>query len=99
MIDAVYCVRKHVAAISLHNGVVRQRNWQLGMDHNRLRSGLWLLQLAVRRATANGNPLPNVEFIVNPTDKTANFASGKQMGDKRGNRLRQVSILTLLCLH
>lgn len=92
-LDELYCIRKNVARVSVHNGVIRQENWQLSLDHNRLRSGMYLLHLAVLRARLRGRPVPDVELVVNPTDKTANFASGKQRSNKDGDRLRRTPLL------
>lgn len=90
MLDGLYCVRKHVARVSIdRDGAIRQENWQLSLDHNRLRSGMWLLQLAVRRAAILGRPIPPVELLLNPTDKTADFASGKKKNSPEALRLRQ----------
>lgn len=92
MLDGLYCIRKQVARVSIHKGELRQTNWQLTMDHNRLRSAFWLLQLALWRGEQRGDPLPDVEFIVNPTDKTAKFASGRQQGNAKGKLLRQTPL-------
>jgi len=92
MLDRLYCIRKQVARVSIVGGELRQTNWQLTMDHNRLRSSFWLIQIAMWRAEQRGAPLPDVEFVVNPTDKTAKFASGRQQGDAKGQKLRQTPL-------
>eukprot|EP00039_Didymoeca_costata_P005595 m.82816 g.82816 ORF g.82816 m.82816 type:complete len:451 (+) comp12889_c0_seq4:173-1525(+) len=92
MLDRLYCIRKQVARVSIVHSEIRQVNWQLTMDHSRLRSAFWFLHLAINRAKQRGNPIPDVEFIMNPTDKTSNFASGKQRTDKLGNELRQAPL-------
>lgn len=77
MLDQIYCTRKQVVRVSIVNGSLRQENWQLNMDHQRMFSSFWLLRLMIRRAKERGNPLPDVEFIANPNDKTSKFASGR----------------------
>ena len=92
MLDELYCIRKQVARVSIHKGRLSQQNWQLTMDHNRLRSAFWLLHRVIDRAAAQRNPIPDVEFVVNPTDKTSKFASGKQQKDSDGKRLRSAPL-------
>lgn len=93
MLDGLYCVRKQVARVRIWDGThLAQENWQLTMDHSRLRSSFWLLQLAMRRAMLAGRPFPDVEFIVNPTDKTSKFASGRQQTDSAGQALRKAPL-------
>lgn len=53
---------------------------------------MWLLQLAVRRAAAVGRPIPPVELLLNPTDKTADFASGAKKDSPEALRLRQTPL-------
>lgn len=92
-LDRLYCIRKQVSRVSIRNGELRQANWQLNMDHNRLRSSFWLIQLVLQRANQRGDPLPDVEMIVNPTDKTARFASGRQQKDEKGIALRSAPLM------
>ena len=54
MLDHLYCIRKQVARVSIHGGRIRQVNWQLNMDHNRLRSSFWLLRQTIDRAQQRG---------------------------------------------
>ena len=54
MLDHLYCIRKQVARVSIHGGKLRQVNWQLNMDHNRLRSSFWLLHMTIDRAQKRG---------------------------------------------
>lgn len=89
MLDNLYCVRKQVVRVSLQNGRLRQQNWQLTMDHTRLKSVFWLIKLAAARAQQLGRPLPPIEFIANPTDKTSFFA--------KGYSTRPVSHMPLFC--
>lgn len=93
MLDQLYCIRKQVSRVSIRNGELRQVNWQLNMDHNRLRSSFWLIQLVLQRAKQRNDPLPDVEMIVNPTDKTARFASGRQQTDAKGIELRSAPLM------
>lgn len=92
MLDEVYCIRKQVARVSIVDGKLRQENWQLTMDHSRLRATFWLLRQVIERASVRGEPLPDVEFIVNPTDKSARFASGRQQKSTDGDRLRSAPL-------
>eukprot|EP00049_Salpingoeca_infusionum_P020186 m.363641 g.363641 ORF g.363641 m.363641 type:complete len:482 (+) comp23347_c0_seq1:81-1526(+) len=76
MLDMLYCERKHVARISHVNGELRHGSWQLSMDLNRLRSSMWLMQVAILRAKDRGNPIPDFELVLNPTDKTSEYGIG-----------------------
>jgi hypothetical protein len=37
---------------------------------------MWLIQMAINRASARGKPLPPFELILNPTDKSSEFGTG-----------------------
>ena len=93
MLDRLYCIRKQVSRVSIRGGELRQANWQLNMDHNRLRSSFWLIQLVLQRSKQRNDPLPDVEMILNPTDKTARFASGRQQKDEAGIELRSAPLM------
>jgi hypothetical protein len=76
----LYCMRKQLARVSLVNGTVRVSAWQLTMDQNRVLQTLWLFKLASLRAASRGNPLPALELVLNPTDKTSDFGRGRFRG-------------------
>jgi hypothetical protein len=63
------------------------------MDFNRLRSSFWLIQLVLQRAAQRDDPIPDLEMVLNPTDKSAQFASGRQQSDKFGIELRSAPLM------
>lgn len=77
MLDNLYCIRKHTARISIVNGRLRIASYQLSMDYDRMLSVAWLIRATILRAQDRGDPIPDVEFLLNPTDKTSGFAKGR----------------------
>eukprot|EP01147_Barroeca_monosierra_P005763 gene5763-9016_t len=68
------CIRKAIR-ISVQNKEIRYTSWNLSNQHlHRVTCALWLIQIAALRASANGNPLPPLEFMMQPGDGTFSTA-------------------------
>lgn len=61
--------RRKALRVSVRGTELRHMAWNLpGMNLHRVASAVWLLQLTADRAAARGQPLPNVELMLQPGD-------------------------------
>ena len=70
------CIRKAIR-ISIHKHEVRHMAWNLPSWYaHRVASAFWMIQMAVDRAIARGNPIPDLEIMLQPGDGTFRTSPG-----------------------